>query len=121
MAVNYGPRRLTTGAHYGLRDWIAQRVTAVIVALFVLLLVVCTICTSGPLTHETWVGIFKPQWMKFISFAAIIAIAWHAWVGIRDLWMDYIKSAGLRLTLHVLTLVWLVGTAGWAIQVLWKV
>ncbi|OYX55930.1 MAG: succinate dehydrogenase, partial [Comamonadaceae bacterium 32-67-11] len=38
----------------------------------------------------------------------------------RDIWMDYVKPAGLRLALHVFTLVWLVGCAGWAFQVLWR-
>ena len=121
MAVNYGSRRITTGAHYGLRDWIAQRITAVLVALFVLVLLACVLCTSGSLNHDAWVAIFRPQWMKFLAFGAIIAIGWHAWVGIRDLWMDYIKPAGLRLTLHVITIVWLLGCVGWAVQVLWKV
>ena len=34
MAVNYGSKRIVVGAHYGLRDWLAQRVTAVLMALF---------------------------------------------------------------------------------------
>jgi succinate dehydrogenase / fumarate reductase membrane anchor subunit len=38
----------------------------------------------------------------------------------RDVWMDYVKSFALRLTLEVLTIVWLVGCLGWAIQVLWR-
>ena len=50
----------------------------------------------------------------------IIALAWHAWVGTRDIWMDYVKSAGLRLVMQVATIVWLVGCAGWAVQVLWR-
>jgi succinate dehydrogenase / fumarate reductase membrane anchor subunit len=35
--------------------------------------------------------------------------------------MDYIKPVGMRLTLQVLTIVWLVGCAGWALQVLWRI
>ena len=41
---------------------------------------------------------------------AFIALAWHAWIGVRDLWMDYVKSVGLRLLLQVLTILWLVGS-----------
>ncbi len=44
----------------------------------------------------------------------------HAWVGVRDIWMDYVKPVGLRLALQVVTIVWLVGCAGWAVQVLWR-
>ncbi len=121
MSINYGSRRLTTGAHYGVRDWVVQRVTAVVVALFALVLLLCVLFTSGPLSFATWSGIFASQWMKTLTFIAIIAICWHAWVGIRDLWMDYIQPAGIRLALYVFTITWLVGCAGWAIQVLWKV
>ncbi|MFP3562496.1 succinate dehydrogenase, hydrophobic membrane anchor protein, partial [Paraburkholderia sp. SIMBA_049] len=34
MSVNnrVGSKRLVVGAHYGLRDWLAQRITAVIMA-----------------------------------------------------------------------------------------
>lgn len=59
--------------------------------------------------------------MKLLTFVTIIALAYHAWVGVRDIWMDYVQAVGLRLTLQVFTLVWLVGCAGWAIQVLWRI
>ncbi|MEW6695032.1 Succinate dehydrogenase hydrophobic membrane anchor subunit [Tepidimonas thermarum] len=120
MAVNYGSKRVVTGAHYGLRDWMVQRVTAVLMALFTVVLLVQVIATPGPLGYEAWAGIFAAQWMKFLTFAVVLALAWHAWVGVRDIWMDYIKPVGLRLALHVFTLVWLVGCTGWAFQVLWR-
>ena len=40
MAVNYGSKRIVVGAHYGLRDWLSQRVTAALMALFTLLVLV---------------------------------------------------------------------------------
>ena len=116
----YGTKRIVSGAHYGLRDWLAQRVTAVLMALFTIVLLAQVLLTKQPLGYELWAGIFSQQWMKFVTFATIIALAYHAWVGVRDIWMDYVKPVGLRLTLHVFTLVWLVGCAGWAIQVLWR-
>ena len=65
-------------------------------------------------------GIFAAQWMKFLTFGVILALNWHAWVGVRDIWMDYIKPVGARLVLQIFTIVWLVACAGWAIQVLWR-
>ena len=120
MAVNYGSKRIVTGAHYGLRDWLAQRYTAVLMALFTVALLVQVLTTSGHLGYESWSGIFSAQWMKFLTFALIISLCWHAWIGVRDIWMDYIKPVGVRLVLHVFTLVWLVGCAGCAVQVLWR-
>lgn len=112
--------RIVVGAHYGLRDWLAQRVTAVLMALFTIVLLAQILLTKKPLGYELWAGIFSQQWMKFVTFATIISLAYHAWVGVRDIWMDYVPAVGVRLALHVFTLVWLVGCAGWAIQVLWR-
>jgi len=120
MSVNYGSKRTVVGAHYGIRDWLAQRVTATLMALFTLVLLVQVLFTSGPIGYDRWAGIFAAQWMKVLTFAVIVALAWHVWVGARDIWMDYIKPVGLRLALQVFTIVWLVGCAGWGFQVLWR-
>ena len=121
MSVNYGSKRVVVGAHYGLRDWLSQRVTAGLMALFTVLVLAQLLLISGPIGHDQWAGIFASQWMKFLTFAVIVALAWHVWVGVRDIYMDYIKPVGLRLVLQISTIVWLVGCAGWGIQVLWRV
>jgi len=119
MAINYGSKRVVVGAHYGLRDWLAQRVTAGLMALFTIVLLLQTIF-GGPLGYDHWAGIFSAQWMKFLTFVVIVSLGYHAWVGMRDIWMDYVKPVAVRLVLQVFTIVWLVGCAGWAIQVLWR-
>ena len=116
----YGSKRLVVGAHYGLRDWLAQRITAVLMALFTVALMV-QFLMPGELGYDHWAAIFAPQWMKLLTFVTIISLAYHAWVGMRDIWMDYVQAVGVRLTLQVMTLVWLVACAGWAIQVLWRI
>jgi succinate dehydrogenase / fumarate reductase membrane anchor subunit len=120
MAVNYGSKRIVVGAHYGLRDWLAQRVTAALMALFTLLVLGQIMLTRGPIGYDKWAGIFSSQWMKVLTFTIIIAMLYHVWVGMRDIWMDYIKPVGLRLGLQVVTIVWLTACAGWGIQVLWR-
>ena len=119
MSSMYGSRRLVVGAHYGSRDWLSQRVTAVLMALFTLALVV-QLLLPGEMGYYKWAGIFAAQWMKVLTFVVIVSLLMHAWVGVRDIWMDYVKPVGLRLMLQVATLVWLVGCAGWALQVLWR-
>jgi succinate dehydrogenase / fumarate reductase membrane anchor subunit len=119
MAVNYGSKRLVVGAHYGFRDWLSQRLTAVVMVLFTLALLLQFIF-GGPVSYDSWAGIFASQWMKVLTFVVILALAWHAWVGMRDVWMDYIKPVGVRLLAQLFTIVWLVGCAGWAVQVLWR-
>ena len=74
----------------------------------------------GRVGYDRWSGIFASQWMKVLTFVTIVSLLWHVWVGMRDIWMDYVKPTGLRLALDMFTIVWLVGCAGWAIQVLWR-
>ena len=121
MSVNFGSKRVVVGAHYGLRDWLSQRITAALMALFTILLLAQVIFTKGPIGYDQWAGIFSAQWMKVLTFTVIIALLYHVWVGMRDIWMDYVTSrVWLRLSLQVATIVWLVACAGWAIQVLWR-
>ena len=120
MSVNYGAKRIVVGAHYGLRDWLAQRVTAALIALFTLIVLIQVVLGSGEIGYDKWAGIFAAQWMKALTFAVIVALIYHVWIGLRDIWMDYIKPLGLRLALHIFTIVWLLSCLGWAIQVLWR-
>ena len=119
MSVNYGSRRVVVGAHYGMRDWLSQRVTAVLMALFTVVLL-AQVLLGGPLGYDRWAAMFSAQWMKVLTFVVIVSLTYHAWVGVRDILMDYIKPAALRLVLQVATMVWLVGCMGWAVQVLWR-
>jgi succinate dehydrogenase / fumarate reductase, membrane anchor subunit len=117
--ANFGSKRLVVGAHYGLRDWLSQRVTAVLMAVFTIALVL-QVLFGARLGYERWSQIFGSQWMKVLTFVTIVSLGYHAWVGMRDVWMDYIKPVGIRLALQVATIAWLVGCLGWAVQVLWR-
>jgi succinate dehydrogenase / fumarate reductase membrane anchor subunit len=119
MSVSFGSRRLVVGAHYGLRDWLAQRITSLLMALFTIVLIV-QVLRPGPFDYYRWSAIFAPQWMKVLTFVTIVSMLYHVWVGMRDIWMDYVKPVSIRLTLDIFTIAWLVGCAGWAIQVLWR-
>jgi succinate dehydrogenase / fumarate reductase, membrane anchor subunit len=119
MADNFGSKRVVVGAHYGLRDWMAQRITAVLMALFTVVLIV-QLLLPGPMGYNKWAGIFSSQWMKLLTFVVVVALIYHVWVGIRDVLMDYVRPVGVRLLLQVCTMVWLLACAGWSVQVLWR-
>jgi hypothetical protein len=51
------PKRVVVGAHYGLRDWLAQRVTAVLMALFTVIVLAQVLFTKGPIGYDLWAGI----------------------------------------------------------------
>jgi succinate dehydrogenase / fumarate reductase, membrane anchor subunit len=117
---NIGPKRLVVGAHYGMRDWLAQRVTAVVMAIYTIILLLAFL-TGNMSSYESWAGMFAQQWFKIATFVTFLSLFYHAWVGMRDVWMDYVtKSVGLRLVFQVATLLWLIGCAGWAAQIIWR-
>lgn len=118
--INFGSKRLVVGAHYGLRDWLAQRVTAVVMALYTVILLI-SFLSGNNFSYEGWAGLFAQQWFKLATFVTFLSLFYHAWVGMRDIWMDYVKPVSVRLSLQVATLLWLVGCAGWAAQILWRV
>jgi succinate dehydrogenase / fumarate reductase membrane anchor subunit len=71
MAQTFGSKRTVVGAHYGLRDWLAQRVTGVVMALFTLAVIV-QILLPGEMGYDKWAGMFSRQWMKVLTFITIV-------------------------------------------------
>ena len=110
--------RIIVGAHYGWKDWLAQRATAVVMALYTLLLLGIALYQGG-IDYASWTALFVHPAFRIATLLFGLALFWHAWIGMRDSWMDYIKPAGLRLTLEVLTVLVLVGYAAWLFDVLW--
>lgn len=112
-------KRNVVGAGYGLKEWLIQRATALFMAIYTLifLLVVTVVAPDG---YEAWRGIFTSGFMQFMTFLFFTSLFWHAWIGVRDIWMDYAKPDGLRLILMIATAAALIGYAGWAAKILWR-
>jgi succinate dehydrogenase / fumarate reductase membrane anchor subunit len=111
--------RIVTGAHYGLRDWLAQRVTAAIMAVYSVGLLAYFL-SQPPATYQTWKSLFERGWMRVATLLFAASFAWHAWVGMRDILMDYIKPTGLRLSLEIFTLLGIASYVAWTVQILWR-
>lgn len=118
-SAGIGAKRLVVGAHYGVGSFLAQRLTAVILAAFTLVLIVRVFMSGAG--YEGWSTLFVPVWFKLLTLVAVFALAFHAWVGVRDIWMDYVKPTWVRLTLQTLTVLWLAACALWSVQILWSV
>lgn len=111
--------RVVVGAHYGLRDWLAQRVSAAIMAVYTIV-VLAAFMAASPGDYASWKAWFGQGWLRFATFLFFVSLFYHAWVGVRDVLMDYIKPVGIRLFLQVVVIALLVGYAGWALQILWR-
>ncbi len=112
------PNRIVVGAHYGWRDWLVQRITAVVMALYTVLILVLLLWFGG-LDYAAWKAAFGNDLFRLATFVFMLSLLWHAWVGVRNIAMDYVKPVGVRLTVEVLVIIALVGYAGWTLQVLW--
>ena len=112
-------KRLVVGAHYGLRDWLAQRVTAAIMAVYSVI-VAAIVLKNSPLTYAVWRDLFAQGWMRVATLLFAASLAWHVWVGVRDIIMDYVRPDGLRLTLEIVTLLVIAAYLGWTVQILWR-
>jgi succinate dehydrogenase / fumarate reductase membrane anchor subunit len=112
-------KRVVVGAHYGLRDWLAQRVTAVVMAVYSVI-VVALLLGNQPLRYGVWRELFASGWMRVATLIFAVSVAWHMWVGVRYILMDYVKPAGLRFASQVAVILVIAGYLGWTIQILWR-
>ena len=111
--------RIVSGAHYGLKDWLIQRVTAVVMALYTLFLI--GFFLTQPLTFASWQGFFHFLPVRLASLLFLLSVFIHAWVGMRDIFMDYVHPTVIRLALHVAVILALLAYAAWAVEILWSV
>ena len=110
--------REVTGAHYGLRDWLAQRVTAVVMIVYTFLLLVMLL-KMPQFDYVSWKALWSTPWMRFATLLFLLSLFLHAWIGMRNIFMDYIKHGGLRLVLYALVILSLIAYGAWAVQILW--
>ncbi|MCC7226246.1 MAG: succinate dehydrogenase, hydrophobic membrane anchor protein [Burkholderiaceae bacterium] len=119
-----GRLRPVVGAHYGTLEFIAQRLTAIVMAVYTVILMIGYLTMSG-FSYAGWKGLFTFKLLmipmgQMLATAAILSLAWHVWIGVRDIWMDYVKCAGVRLALYVLTLAWILGSVFYFLHILWR-
>ncbi len=111
-------RKHLVGAHYGLADWLAQRITAVVMILYTLL-VLGIVLWHGGLDHASWQALFASQLFRIATFLFMVALVYHAWVGMRNIAMDYVKPIAIRLTVQSGIVAALIAYLGWTLGVLW--
>lgn len=110
--------RIVTGAHYGLRGWLLQRVSAVVMAIYALFLLGWLLLHRG-VDYDAWTLLFSNDIVRSFTLLTLLALFGHAWVGVRDIVMDYVKPPGVRLVIHVLVILALILYAIWSVQILW--
>ena len=116
--VRHGYEKNPVGAHYGVGNWLVQRLSAVAMALYTILAVPYVLWRS-PASHEQWKALFAGGFFRLATLTAIVALLWHAWIGMRDILIDYLHGFALRLGAQFAVAVVLVFYLIWAVSILW--
>ncbi len=111
-------RRTVLGAHYGITGWLVQRMSAVIMTLFGVVLL-SFILFHAPAGFAEWKMLFSHGWVKIGLLIFFICLSLHAWIGVRDILMDYVHAVGIRLMLETGVLLSLAAYVLWAWSILW--
>ncbi|RKQ97055.1 succinate dehydrogenase / fumarate reductase membrane anchor subunit [Kushneria sinocarnis] len=102
----------------GVSDWLIQRVSAVILALYTIFIVAFLLFHSD-LDYSAWSALFAQTWMKIFTLLALLSVAAHAWVGLWIVATDYIKPANIRIATLTVVILALFVFVVWGVQVLW--
>jgi succinate dehydrogenase / fumarate reductase membrane anchor subunit len=100
-----------------LRAWALQRATAVYLAGFALFFALYFL-TQPPADHAAWQAWVARPWVNLGLLLFVPALLMHAWVGMRDVLIDYVRPAGPRVLLLGLLAFGLVASGLWALQAL---
>ncbi|MCK2148925.1 MULTISPECIES: succinate dehydrogenase, hydrophobic membrane anchor protein [Marinobacter] len=112
-----GMNSVTNIGRNGIQDWIIQRVSAYVLALYTLFLLGFFVTTD--VDYQSWSALFEQVWFRIFSLLALLSIGGHAWVGLWTVSTDYIKSAGQRMLFQAVTVLVIFIYVVWGIQIIW--
>lgn len=89
---------LLTKRYPGMRAWLMQRLTASVMAIYSVM-VFTRILVMQPNDYGAWLQFFQPWWFRVASWLFWISLTIHAWLGIRDVFKDYVQNTQIRSVL----------------------
>lgn len=112
--------KVAIGSHTGTGTWLLQRGSAVVLAV-ALPGLLGYVLLALPLDFVGWQALLAPLGMRMLIGLSGVALALHAWVGMRDILMDYVHPVGLRLTLYLAVILTLAASVVWLAAILARV
>lgn len=107
------------GARYGTRDWLVQRATAAYMLIYTVGIVV-VLFGADVRDYASWQAVVSREPVRLATLLFWVALLWHAWVGMRDVFMDYVHNTLTRLVMHVITIAFLLAMGLWAVRIIWR-
>jgi len=100
----------------GLRSWLMQRLTALYIVVF--LVVFAFVWGGQTITFESWRAWVAHPAANIALLLFVFALLTHAWVGGRDVVIDYVKSAAARYVLLIVFALGLGIMGLWTLRIL---
>lgn len=104
----------------GLRTWLLQRLSATYIALFLVVFGIKILGALGgePITYEVWRAWVSHPVTNIALILFLFSLLVHAWVGIRDVIMDYVSSVPLRYVFLIVFGLGFISLALWTLRTL---
>ena len=80
---------------HGMRAWLLQRLTAVYIALYIFVFTTL-IVRHYPVDYDNWLALFRQPVVLIATLIFYLSVFTHAWVGVRDILVDYVKPTSVR-------------------------
>jgi len=109
---------ITSYSRNGVRDWLVQRLTAIVIAVYSII-ILTFLFSHSPVKLSVWQGFFGHQTIKIFSLLAVFSIVLHSWIGMWTVYTDYVKSSAIRLLLQSVTVLALLSLLIWSAVILW--
>lgn len=103
----------------GLFDWLAQRCSAVIIAVYTIFIISYIAIEQPEFGYSDWHNLFISPWMQTFTVIVLVSVLWHAWIGLWTVFTDYVKNKAVRLVLEVLVILMLLAYFIWLLETLW--
>ncbi len=111
---------LLTDKYPGMRLWLAQRLTALVMAFYIVLLVIMLLIMQ-PAGFAAWHGFVAPIWFRLLTLIFFMCLLMHAWLGVADVLQDYVFNKALRAYMQIAVDMALVAYLFWLMFILWNV
>ena len=109
---------VTSYGRSGLSDWLVQRVSAVILAVYSIFMV-AYLLLNPQLDFAQWQALFNNTSMRIFSLMALLSLGAHCWIGLWSVSTDYLKPFLLRFVFQMVVGLLMFIYTIWGVQLLW--
>lgn len=106
---------VSSASKRGLTEWLWQRVSAVVIIVYIAVVLSFILSTATPMSYLTWLQFYSQTYIRILTVLATASILWHAWIGIWTVFTDYVKLPCLRKVLEILVLLFLAVCGVWVV------